>query len=176
MRKKFIFIVFFLISYPTWAIYTVTFPKLGQIGITLKGNSACFYLNNQTYINHFYVFPNEPSFKFDWSGKREEIGKGQANCMMTNISQIDTPYHVNIQNSEGKTYLDNFCIRKKGNQLFLSETIINQENGNNIGCSDKTFTIKPETEVPQYKPKPTPPKLEPSRVEKIWLWLSGLFS
>lgn len=176
MKNCILLIVMFFVSYPTWAIYQVTPTELGQIGIDMKNNAACFYLKNHTYINYLTVSSHNNMYEFHWNFATHDfkkMGERQENCIAAHTLSSNMPYRVDIQNHDGKKYVDNFCIQKKDEQLFISETIVNQSNGMNIGCSDKTFVIQAESELSNYESKPKHNNIQQknSYLERLWHWL-----
>lgn len=173
MKNCSLLMVMFFVSYPTWAIYQVTPTELGQIGIGIKNNAACFYLNNQTYIHYLTVSSRNNMYEFHWNFATHDfkkIGEKQENCIVAHTLSSNMPYRVDIQNHDGKKYVDNFCIQKKDEQLFISEATVNQENGMSMGCSDDAFTIKFESELAQHDTK-SKQRNTLGYLEKLWRWL-----
>lgn len=176
MNNKAILLIFLTITNQAIAMNGF-YSEPYQVGITLKNQQVCLYLHSQKNIhlanissNHRKYSQNNQYADVWFSGrltdKSIKVGNHQDNCLIVPNLSFNIPYNVYIEDEEQPSrqfsHTENFCIRNKDNQIFVSETT-KTEDGLNRDCADKPLVV-------QYRPK-SKSQPEPNFLEKIWRWL-----
>lgn len=151
-----------------------------QVGITVKDGQPCFYLHGNVAIHGVSIYSNyvkgiQENQGYNYLGgylsqKNQTNGHDIQHCIKVsevNFS-LDIPYNASIWEKERPssffTHSENFCLKQKDKQLYISETAISP-NGKDLVCTEKPLIIK-------YQPKPMP-QVESSFWEKFWNWFTG---